>query len=93
MILWTREWEVMVKHLVCSASTSCSGVPLDHAAESFVELRVARYLHFAVFRFIAMVGVLVILLVVLHGPYGSAIGKVVTGGVQESRAGGELIVH
>jgi hypothetical protein len=45
----------MGKHLVCSASTSCCGAPLDNAAESFVELRVARHLHFAVFRFIAMV--------------------------------------
>jgi hypothetical protein len=67
--LWIREWNLMGKHLVCSISTSCSGAPLDHAAESFVELCVARHLHFAVFRFIAMVGVLVILLVVLHGPY------------------------
>jgi hypothetical protein len=58
-----------------------------------VELRVTRHLHVAEALFTAMVGVLVILLVVLHGPYESAIGNVVTGGVQESRAGAELIVH
>jgi hypothetical protein len=77
------------EHLICSASSSCSGAPLDHTAECFVELRVAEHLHFAAFRFTAMVG----LLVILHGPCGSAIGNVIIGGVQESRAGDELIVH